>query len=43
MAVPPNGRYAVTIDGSTSVAEVSGGGIVLVAGASDGRTSVEFA
>ena len=42
MAVPPDGRYDVTIDGSPSVAEVSGGSIVLPAGTPSGRISVVF-
>jgi hypothetical protein len=42
MAVPPDGRYDVTIDGSPSVAEVSRGSIALPAGAVQGRISVVF-
>jgi riboflavin kinase/FMN adenylyltransferase len=42
MAVPPDGRYAVTVDGSPSVAQVSAGLLVLPAGAVQGRISVVF-
>jgi len=43
MAIPPDGRYAVTIDGSPSVADVSDGSVVLSTGTRHGRISVAFA
>ena len=43
MAIPPDGRYTVTIGGSPSVAEILAGAIVLPADTPRGRISVEFA
>jgi len=43
MAVPPDGRYHVTIIGSTTVAVVAGGSIALPADSPLGRISVVFA
>ena len=43
IAIPPDGRYGVTVDGSPSVAEVSGGSILLPADTPHDRISVEFA
>jgi riboflavin kinase/FMN adenylyltransferase len=42
MAVPPDGRYEVTIDGSPSVAEIAAGSVVLPSGTPNGRISVAF-
>ena len=42
MAVPPDGRYAVTIDDVASTAELSGGSIVVPAKTRPGRISVVF-
>ena len=43
MAVPPDGRYDVTVGGSPSIAKVTGGSITLPADAARGRISVAFA
>lgn len=43
MAVPPDGRYEVTIEGSPAVADVSAGSIVLPPGTRDGWISVVLA
>ena len=42
MAIPPAGRYAVTVDGSPSVAEVSDASVHLPADAPFGRISIAF-